>query len=150
VILDEWDTIVDTRLVWWNSAYERIRTKPVEMHQSMTETYFKSHISLAHVHEAWEQGMSIQLFELLPATRDRYREKGAHVVIKVNWQRVGDRVVEAGTDLSEFTAMQDQLDDQRSLLAAANRKRTLAVERERIAHGLHVSVMQNIFATSLS
>lgn len=150
VIFDEWGTVVDTHLVWWNSGYERIRTKEVAINQTMLETYFEPHISLAHVHEAWEVGHSVQLFELLPTTRDRYREEGKHVVIQVNWQRVGDHVVEVGTDLSDFVAIQNQLADQRSLVNAASRKRALAIERERIAQGLHDSVIQRLYAASLS
>jgi signal transduction histidine kinase len=150
LIFDEWGTVLDTQLVWWNSGYERIRTKEVQMNQTMLDTYFEPHISLAHVHEAWEVGQSIQLFELLPTTRDRYREEGQHVVIQVNWQRVGDHVVEVGTDLSDFVAIQNQLADQRSLVSAASRKRALAIERERIAQGLHDSVIQRLYAASLS
>ena len=150
LVFDEWGTVLDTQLVWWNLGYERIRTKKVQLNQTMLDTYFEPHISLAHVHEAWETGQSVQLFELLPTTRDRYREEGRHVVIQVNWQRVGDHVVEVGTDLSDFVAIQNQLADQRSLVNAASRKRALAIERERIAQGLHDSVIQRLYAASLS
>jgi signal transduction histidine kinase len=40
--------------------------------------------------------------------------------------------------------------DQKSLLAIAYRKRAMAVERERIARNLHDTVIQNLYATSLS
>ena len=150
LVFDEWGTVVDTQLVWWNVGYEHIRTKKVLLNQTMLETYYEPHIALAHVHEAWESGNSFQLFELLSTMRDRYREEGKHVVIQVNWQRVGDHVVEVGTDLSDYVSMQNLLADQRSLVAAASRKRALAIERERIAQGLHDTVIQRLYATSLS
>lgn len=150
LVFDEFGALVDAQLVWWNSGYERIRTKEVAINQTMLETYFEPHIALAHVREAWNSGSSFQLFELLPTTRDRYREEGKHVVIQVNWQRVGEHVVEVGTDLSDFVAVQNQLADQRSLVTAASRKRALAIERERIAQGLHDTVIQRLYATSLS
>ncbi len=149
VVFDEFGRIVDAKLRWCNDSYRNVRMKPVELNQSMAETYFEPHIAFAHVNEAWEMGRSFQIFEMPASTRDRYRESGKAVTILVNWQRVGDFIVEAGSDNSEFVAMQELLKDQRSLVAIASKKRALAVERQRIAHNLHDSVIQQLYATSL-
>ena len=149
VLFDEFETVVDAKLVWWNEAYKKVRVKPVEIGQSMAETYFEPHSAFMHVKEAWDTGRSFQVFELAASTRDRYREHGVRVTMLVNWQRVGNYIVEAGGDVSEFVAMQELLSDQQSLVAIASKKRALAVERQRIAHNLHDSVIQQLYATSL-
>lgn len=150
LVFDEFHSITDAQLVWWNDAYEKIRIKPVEFRQSMNETYFEPHIALGHIAEAWNNGRSFQYFEMLPSTRDRYRTPGARVAVWVDWIRMGNRVVEAGTDVSEMAAMQDLLNSHQSLTAIASKRRALAVERERIARNLHDNVIQQLYATSLS
>jgi signal transduction histidine kinase len=149
VIFDDFGAVEDARLVWWNEAYQKVRTKTVEFGQSMANTYYEPHSAFVHVREAWDTGRSFQIFELPASARDRYREQGVRVSILVNWQRVGDYVIEAGGDISEFVAMQELLKDQQSLVAIASKKRALAVERQRIAHNLHDSVIQQLYATSL-
>lgn len=139
----------DARLVWWNQAYEKIRTKKVEFGQSMMESYFHPQVALVHVNEAWNDGVSQQLFELSPATRDRYRTLGTRVVNLVHWHRVGDLIVEVGTDLREVMELREILSDQRSLIVKSIRQRDLAIERERIAQNLHDTVIQNLYAISL-
>ena len=150
LIFDEFGTVVDAELMWWNSAYRKIRVKPVEFKQSMLETYFEPHIALSYVSETWKNGRAFQLFELPPTVRDRYREPGVPVAIMVNWQRVGDYIVESGSDIGEFMALQRLLNDQQSLVAIASKRRALAVERERIGRNLHDSVIQHLYASSLS
>ena len=150
VVFDEFGTIVDTELMWWNAAYRNVRVKPVEFKQSMVATYFEPHIALSYVSETWNNGRAFQLFELPSNVRDRYREPDKRVAILVNWQRVGDYVVEAGGDMSEFMALQELLSDQQSLVAIASKRRALAVERERIGRNLHDSVIQHLYASSLS
>ncbi len=149
VVFDEFGSIVDAHLVWWNNAYEKIRNKQVIVGQSMAETYFEPWTAFAYVTEAWDTGRSLQLFEMTSNTRDKYREAGTEVCLLVNWQRVGDYIVEAGGDLSEYIVMQKLLLDQKSLVAIASKKRALAIERQRIAHNLHDSVIQQLYATSL-
>jgi signal transduction histidine kinase len=149
VVLDEFGAIVDAHLVWWNDSFEKIRNKQVVVGQSMAETYFEPWTAFAYVTEAWDTGQSLQLFEMTASTRDKYRAAGSEVCLLVNWQRVGDYIVEAGGDLSEYIVMQKLLLDQKSLVAIASKKRALAIERQRIAHNLHDSVIQQLYATSL-
>ena len=149
VVFDDFGTIVDAHLVWWNGAFEKIRNKQVVVGQSMAETYFEPWTAFAYVTEAWDTGRALQLFEMTAATRDKYREAGTEVCLLVNWQRVGNYIVEAGGDLSEYIVMQKLLLDQKSLVAIASKKRALAIERQRIAHNLHDSVIQQLYATSL-
>lgn len=148
-VFDDFGTVVDTRLIWWNRGYESVRVTKVFVGQSMVATYFQPEVALEYVNKAWSSGHAFQLFELTPDKRDRYRPAGADVVISVNWQRVGSLIVEVGSDLSEYRALQMQLADQRSLAFVANRDRTLLAERERIARNLHDSVIQQIYAASL-
>ena len=148
-IFDEFGAIIDTRLVWWNLQYQSVRVLPVKHGQLMTETYFEPEVSLEYANQAWITGHVLQIFELTPEKRDRYRSPGANVVLSVVWQRVGQYIVEVGSDLSEYRALQLQLSDQRSLAFVANRDRALLAERERIARNLHDSVIQEIYAASL-
>lgn len=150
VVRDEWDAIVDTRLAWWNGHYANLRRKKVVFGQSMCETYFEPHIAISHVAEAWEVGHSLQMFEMGPKTSALYNIDGESVTTWVNWQRLGDHVVEVGCDVAEVSELRKLLNDQRNLLAVASRKRAIAVERERIARNLHDVVIQNLYATSLS
>lgn len=148
-ILDEFGAVVDTRLIWWNSQYQTVRVLPVQFGQRMMETYFEPEVSLEYANQAWTTGHAFQLFELTPEKRARYRSPGASVVLSVDWQRVGEYIVEVGSDLTEYRALQMQLADQRSLAFVANRDRALLAERERIARNLHDSVIQEIYAASL-
>lgn len=149
VELDEFGDVADARLVAWNRSYEQVRTKPVQHDQSMRDTYFQPELALDFVNRAWHDGVAKQVFELTPSTRDRYRPEGAVVYINVLWQRVGDRVVEVGNDLSELRLLQMQLADEESAATAALHARILAEERERIARDLHDSVIQQLFASAL-
>lgn len=148
-ILDEFGTVVDLHLLWWNQGYQAVRVLPVRVGQSLMATYFEPEVALEYANKAWNSGHAFQLFEFGPEKRDRYRAPGASVVISVNWQRVGNLIVEVGSDLTEYRAMQVQLADQRSLAFVANRDRALLAERERIARNLHDSVIQQIYAASL-
>ena len=148
-IFDEFGTVVDTRLIWWNRGYESVRVTTVRPGQSMVATYFEPDVALEYVNRAWDEGHAFQLFELTPDKRDRYRRAESDVVVSVDWQRVGNLIVEVGSDLSEYRALQMQLADQRSLAFVANRDRALLAERERIARNLHDSVIQQIYAASL-
>lgn len=148
-VFDDFDAVVDLRLIWWNRGYQAVRVLPVQVGQSLTATYFEPEVALEFANKAWNSGHSFQLFELGPEKRDRYRTPGASVVISVDWQRVGNLIVEVGSDLTEYRALQMQLADQRSLAFVANRDRALLAERERIARNLHDSVIQQIYAASL-
>lgn len=149
-VFDEFDSIVDGRLMWWNEAFRTVRTKPVVFRQSLVETYFEPHSAIVHMQNAWKSGKSVQFFEFDSAARDRYSMDDQRAAYIVRWQRVGDFIVEVGNNVSECLAMQEMLADQKSIIATAHRKRALAVERERIARNLHDSVIQHLYATSLS
>ena len=76
VVLDQWNSVVDARTVWWNKHYEDIRTNKVEFAQSVNDSYFEPHIALAHVSEAWNTGHSLQLFEMDARTNGHYLHDG--------------------------------------------------------------------------
>lgn len=149
-VFDGFGSIVDGRLVWWNEAFREICVQPVRFRQSLIETYFEPHSALAHMQKAWDTGKSVQFFEVGVAARGHFRLASDRASYVIKWQRVGNYLVEVGNDVSEFVAMQEMLADQKSIIATIHRKRALAVERERIAHNLHDSVIQQLYATSLS
>lgn len=149
-VFDEFDSIVDGRLMWWNAAYSDARVYQVRFRQSLVETYYEPCSALVHMENAWETGKSVQFLEFDAAARDRYILDDTRAAYIIHWQRVGDLLVEVGNNVSECLAMQEMLADQKSIIATAHRKRALAVERERIARNLHDSVIQELYATSLS
>lgn len=150
IIFDDADRIGDTELVWWNDEYESIRVKPVVYRQSIMATYFEPHIALAYVDEAWQTGTSHQIFELSEETVDRYRPPETLVRIEVTWIRLGDLVVEIGSDLSEMTRLEMELIAQREAYSQATRETLLSIERTRISRDMHDSIIQSLFAISLN
>ena len=148
VIFDEFGSISDACLLWCNEAYKRIRVDPVAKHQSMVATYVDSHVALAYVEKAWNEGQAFQYFEIGPSSR---RETfGVRVPTIVHWQRIGDLVVEFDADLREYKQFEVALGDQTSAASVSLVKQAVANERERIAHDLHDSVIQQLYATSLT
>jgi len=148
VVFDEFGSISDARLVWCNKAYKRIRNEPVALNQSMAATYIDSHVALAYVEKAWNEGEAFQYFEICPSAK--YGTTGVRIPSIVNWQRIGDFIVEFDSDLREYKELEAALGDAASVASASLVKQTLASERERIAHDLHDSVIQQLYATSLS
>ena len=50
VIFDDIGAVEVARLVWWNEAYQKVRTKTVEFGQSMANTYYEhAHSAFVHV-----------------------------------------------------------------------------------------------------
>lgn len=150
LVRDTSDSICDTELIWWNIGYEQIRVTPVVPYQTMMGTYHEPHISLGHVRDAWDKGHTRQVFELSEETYDRYRAPETLVRIEVTWLRLGDVVLEIGSDLSEMTALEIELAVQRQAYIDATRESVLSAERSRIGRDLHDSVIQSLFAISLN
>ena len=148
VVIDEFGSISDARLLWCNRSYIKLRDVPVEDNQSMAETYIDSHVALAYVEKAWNEGKAFQYFEITPSAR--YGNGGVRVPTIVNWQRIGDYVVEFDSDLREYNELQTALGDQTSAAAVSHTNRAVAEERERIGHDLHDSVIQQLYASALS
>lgn len=149
-VVDEFGTLTDAQLIWWNRGYESVRVLPVSHLSRMSEAYFDPRIAIEYASTAWSSGRSIQLFEFIPAHRNQYRPPGQQVAISVLWERVGDYVVEIGSDLSELRKLEHKLADQKTLVFAAERDKAILAERERIARDLHDSVIQQIYAASLA
>lgn len=148
-VFDDNGNIVDAELVWWNQPYEEIRTQPPVVNQSLLSTYYQSHIALDFVQRAWNESSVKQFFELGEDTFDRYRPPEVLVRIEVTWLRIGGLIVEIGSDLSEITALEMELIAQRQAYTDATREALLGIERSRIGHDLHDTVIQNLFAITL-
>ena len=142
--------IVDATLLWWNDAYEAIRVQPPILGQTMSSTYYDPDDAIAILGEAFTKGSYKQIFDIGENSVDRYRAPEVLVRIEVTWMRVGDAVVEIGSDLSEMTALELELIAQRKAFTDATRQSTLEVERSRIARDMHDSIIQNLFAISLN
>ena len=149
-ILDEFGTIVDGEVVWWNHAFQNIRRYPVHAGQRISDTYIDPSIAVANLSAAWYTGSSLQILEITPRLLSHFRYEGNEEGTWVHWQRIGNLVIEISSEVSEVLALRKMIGDQKSLLAIAYRKRAMAVERERIARNLHDTVIQNLYATSLS
>jgi signal transduction histidine kinase len=150
VIFDDADRIGDTELVWWNDEYESIRVKPVVYRQSIMATYHEPQVALSFVRTAWEKGQCHQIFELSEETVDRYRPPETLVRIEVTWVRLGDLILEIGSDFSEMTRLEMELIAQREAYSQATRETLLSIERTRISRDLHDSIIQSLFAISLN
>lgn len=149
-VLDEFETVIDGELVWWNQSYEEIRRHVVAAKQLISDTYIDPSVAIAHLTAAWQSGKSLQIFEITPRVLSHFRYEGDEGGTWIHWQRIGNLVIEISSEVSEVLALRKMIGDQKSLLAIAYRKRAMAVERERIARNLHDTVIQNLYATSLS
>lgn len=148
-VFDESGLIIDARLHTWNRAYARVRMRPVVLGQLMMEEYHDPLDAMGYVNRAWNEGSVQQVFEYTPETRDIYSPDRPFVFLNVLWQRVGDFVVEVGTDFSELRGMELDLENQRLAVIEASRARTMAQQREQIARDLHDSTVQQLFAACL-
>ena len=149
-ILDEFETVIDGELVWWNQSYQEIRRYDVKAGQRISREYFDPDVAIAHLSAAWQSGKSLQILEITPRLTGRFHYEGNEDGTWVQWQRIGNLVIEVSSEVGEVLALRKMIGDQKSLLAIAYRKRAMAVERERIARNLHDTVIQNLYATSLS
>jgi signal transduction histidine kinase len=148
-IFNDNDEIVDTQLVWWNEPYEAIRIEQPLVGQTITDKYIEPDIAIDYVRRAWHENSVRQVFELSEDTVDMYRPPEVLVRIEVTWLRIGELVVEIGSDLSEMTALELELIAQRQAYTDATREALLSLERARIGRDLHDSIIQNLFAIAL-
>lgn len=149
-LFDDFETVIDGELVWWNQSYQEIRRYDVLAGQRISQEYFDPDVAIAHLSAAWQSGKSLQILEITPRLTGRFHYEGNEDGTWVQWQRIGNLVIEVSSEVSEVLALRKLIGDQKSLLAIAYRKRAMAVERERIARNLHDTVIQNLYATSLS
>ena len=151
-VFDSFGSIVDGRILWWNQAFEQVRRNEVLVGSTISELFLAPVPAIAHLVVAWDEGCSVQTSTIDHTFESRYRgiEKLQGLMYWCRWQRIGDLIITTSPDLAEHRKMHELQTDTRSLLAVATRKRALAVERERIARGLHDTVIQSLYATSLA
>ncbi len=151
-VVDDFGAVVDGSLLWWNHSFERVRRNKLRVGTLLSEIYVHPIPGIAHLSLAWAEGSSFQTVTLTQEFISKYRgvEQLDGLLYWCRWQRVGDVVITTTPDLTEHRQIHELQNDTKSLLAVASRKRALAVDRERIARGLHDTVIQNLYATSLS
>lgn len=147
-VRDDDGNVVDGSLIWWNDAYSRARVRTVRYGQSIVETYHDPEAAMEYFRAALRDGQVHQLFEIAEA-HDRYRVLDELVRMDVQWIRVGQLVMEIGTDHSRVTALELQLHEQELAIREALQQRLRDHDRERIARDLHDSVIQQLFVTIL-
>jgi len=147
-VFDDTGQVVDCSLVWWNDAYERVRTGVVQAGQSLVATYFEPAEALGYVRRCIDEGSAEQLFEIGPDL-DQYRVASSLVRIRVVWLSIGTIVVEIGSDESRLSMLELQVQEQELDVREALQQRMRDLDRERIARDLHDSVIQQLFATVL-
>ena len=149
-VFDELGNIIECHLVKWNHAYSAVRNKVVERGQSLTETYYEPLDALQYVNRAWKEGSCEQVFFIGDDVHDKYRAAGEIVYITVVWQRVGEFILEMGNDLSDYKKMQMKLHDQEIAVLEAETVAAVVEERERIGRDMHDSIIQQLYAASLT
>ena len=151
-VFDEFGSIVDGRLVWWNCSYQGARRGEVAHGQLISQIANGPSAALSHLAIAWGEGTSLQTINVTMQMNGTY--KGIEAIVGddlwCRWQRIGDVVVTTSPDLEVYREFRALNSNQQSLLAVAAKKRAMAVERERIARSLHDTVIQNLYATSLA
>ena len=149
-VFDVFGEIIDCHLVKWNPAYSAVRNKVVEHGQSLVQTYFEPLDALKYVNRAWKEGSCEQVFFIGDDVHDKYRTAGEIVYITVVWQRVGEFILEMGNDLSDFKKIQMKLHDQEIAVLEAENVAAVVEERERIGREMHDSIIQQLYAASLT
>jgi len=150
IVLGPDGRVLDAELAWWNKAYESVRVKPVTIRQSMGETYYNSAEAIGYVQRAWDEGRATQLFEIDENSLDKYRLPFHEVRIAVSWLRIGDVMVELGTDMSDKRSLELELELERATTAIVLQQRLAESERASLGRDLHDSVVQQLFAIALS
>jgi signal transduction histidine kinase len=148
-VIDEAGAVIDCSLVWWNDAYERLRTEPVHFGQSLMATYHRPDDAMSYVRRCVEEGYAEQIFEIGADAVDQYRVPNTLVRIRVVWLRIGSMLVEIGSDESRVTMLELQVQEQELAVREALQQRMRDLDRERIARDLHDSVIQHLFVTVL-
>ncbi len=151
-IFDEFGSIVDAQLVWWNHAYAKTRRDEVTEGQRLSDICVYPDSAISHLVVAWDHGQSFQTISITSTMNKRYKEIDSLIDedIWCRWQRIGDAVITISPDLTGYRELQTLQSSHQSQLAIAGKKRAMAVERERIARSLHDTVIQNLYATSLA
>lgn len=147
---DDTGEIVDAEIVAWNRAFVRDIEprlgRPPTVGTLLSEYARNLTHSLAHLSEAVASGRSVQI---IPVFDVRRNDDLGNRPWRLLWQRLDDTVLVQAIDLTEYQILQEQLADQRTLVALSVKARVLAEDRERIARNLHDSVIQCLYAASL-
>jgi hypothetical protein len=104
--------------VWWNQSYQEIRRYAVRSGQRISQEYIDPDVAIAHLSTAWATGKSLQILEITPRLLGRFQYEGNEDGTWVQWQRIGNLVIEVSSEVGEVLALRKMIGDQKSLLIA--------------------------------
>lgn len=143
------DSIVDFRLVWWNTAFENTRSTPPTYGQSMLDSYIDAIEAVAYGGRAWRGEEVLQEFTVDDAGVLVYSSMTTATTLSVRWFRFHDFIVEIAEDVTELRSAQNRLAESDLELLESWRIQEISEARQQIARDMHDSVIQRLLAVGM-
>lgn len=148
VEVDNRDIVTDARLCAWNDRYAEVRNGTIHSDQSMLATYLDGAAAVECVRTAWEEGLVHQVFGFTADTASAYRQQVSPGSIDVLWRRVGNYIVEVGTEMGVLGVGASRSGVHEAGMCTRSSRAKAAVRQE-IGEDLHDSIIQQLFASVL-
>lgn len=136
-------------LLWWNDVYAKVRNRPPERGSLVTDTYIDPHEVIALANTAWDHGDVRQQFVLDEQRLSYYSVPHNPTTLSVTWMEYDGKIVEVAEDLSQLRNTQAELEIRRLELAEAHHHQQISQLRENLAHNMHDSLIQQLFAIGI-
>lgn len=139
----------DLELVWFNTAYRGVFVVTPVIGQRVTDVYHLPHIALGFARTALESKRAHQDFSIGRPELDRYTMFDRPTVLSVDWVRIGELVVEIGTDVTHIHDVETRLEKSDLEVLELWRQQQVSESREQIARDMHDSVIQRLLAVGM-